>query len=244
MLYWWIKRFSNRNKISMKISYYGHSCFLVETKGKKILFDPFISPNELAQKAGIKADKIEADYILLSHGHQDHVADAEAIARRTGAKIVSSFEIVSWYGEKGIEGHPMNHGGHWRFDFGTVKFVNAVHSSVLPDGTYAANPGGFVIWNDEGCFYFAGDTALTMDMKLIPMTCPKLDFAILPIGDNFTMNYKDAVIASDFIECNRIVGCHYDTFGYIVIDHAAAKKAFTDKGKELILLPVGGSQSF
>lgn len=228
----------------MKITYYGHSSFLVETKGKKLLFDPFISPNELAQEAGVKADRIEADYILISHGHQDHVADAESIARRTGAKIISSFEIVSWYQEKGLEGHPMNHGGHWHFDFGTVKFVNAVHSSVLPDGTYAANPGGFVIWNEEGCFYFAGDTALTMDMKLIPMTCPKLDFAILPIGDNFTMNYQDAAIASDFIECKQIVGCHYDTFGFIKIDHGAAKKAFEDSGKALILLPIGASRSF
>ena len=138
----------------------------------------------------------------------------------------------------------MNHGGKVNFDFGTVKYVNAIHSSVLPDGTYGGNPGGFVIWNDEACFYLAGDTALTMDMKLLPLTCPKLDFAILPIGDNFTMGYEDAVIASGYIECDKIIGCHYDTFGYIKIDHDAAKKAFADSGKELILLPVGGSLDF
>jgi L-ascorbate metabolism protein UlaG (beta-lactamase superfamily) len=224
----------------MKITYAGHSCFIVETKGKKLLFDPFISPNDLA-KDKINADTIEADYILLTHGHQDHVADAEAIAKRTGAKIISNFEMVTWYGEKGIEGHPMNHGGHWEFDFGTVKYVSAVHSSVLPDGTYGGNPGGFVIWNEEGCFYHAGDTALTMDMKIIPMTCPKLDFAILPIGDNFTMGIKEAVIASEFVEVTKVFGCHYDTFGYIEIDHNAAKKTFADKGKELILLPIGDS---
>lgn len=223
----------------MKITYYGQSCFGIETKGKKLLFDPFISPNELAKK--INVDAIEADYILLTHGHQDHTADAESIAKRTGATIVSNYEIYSWYTQKGIAGHPMNHGGNWQFDFGTVKYVNAVHSSSLPDGTYAGNPGGFVVWNDEGCFYHAGDTALTWDMKLIPMTCPKLDFAILPIGDNFTMGYQDALIASDFIECNRIIGCHYDTFGFITIDHEAAKKAFADKGKDLILLPIGDS---
>lgn len=226
----------------MKLTYYGHACFLLETKGKKLLFDPFITPNELT--AGkVEVNEIEADYILLTHGHEDHVADFEAIAQRTGATLISSFEIVTYYGEKGIQGHPMNLGGKYSFDFGTVKFVAAVHSSVLPDGTYAANPGGFVIWNEEGCIYIAGDTALTMDMKLIPMTCPKLTAAVLPIGDNFTMGYEDAAIASDFIECSQIIGCHYDTFGWIEIDPEQAKKSFSDKGKELILLPIGDSRS-
>ena len=228
----------------MKITYAGHACFLVETKGKKLLFDPFISPNELTKTStnpSINADLIEADYILISHGHQDHLADAASIAKRTGAKIISNYEIVTWYGAKGLEGHPMNHGGQWTFDFGIVKYVNAIHSSVLPDGTYGGNPGGFVIWNEEGCFYFAGDTALTMDMKLIPMTCPKLDFAMLPIGDNFTMGIQDAIIASDFIECDKMIACHYDTFGYIKIDHNEAKKSFASKGKELFLLPIGDS---
>lgn len=226
----------------MKITFLGHAAFLLETRGVKVLLDPFLSGNELfvsAEHPRLAPDKIEADYILLTHGHQDHVLDAEAIAKRTGAKVVSNFEIVSWYGEKGVEGHPMNHGGQWKFDFGNVKYVNAIHSSVLPDGTYGGNPGGFVIWNDEGCVYFAGDTALTMDLKLIPMTLPALDLAVLPIGDNFTMGISDAVIASEFLGCDRILGCHYDTFGYIKIDHNEAKKAFSAKGKELILLPIG-----
>lgn len=222
----------------MKLTYLGHACVLVEFGGKKLLFDPFISGNELAKN--INVDAIEADYILITHGHQDHILDVEQIARNTGAKIVSNFEIVSYYGNKGIEGHPMNHGGAWKFDFGTVKYVNAIHSSSFPDGSYAGNPGGFVIWNDENCFYFAGDTALTMDMKLIPMTCPKLDFCILPIGDNFTMGFDEALLASDFVACPRVVGCHYDTFGYIVIDKEAVTKAFAEKQKELILTDIGG----
>jgi L-ascorbate metabolism protein UlaG (beta-lactamase superfamily) len=223
----------------MKITYYGHACFGVEMNGKNLLFDPFISGNELAKHIDI--DKIPADYILVSHGHGDHVAEVERIGKRTGAVVISNFEIVSWFGEKELDGHPMNHGGKWKFDFGTVKYVNAIHSSVLPDGTYGGNPGGFVIWDDSNCFYFAGDTALTMDMKLIPMLCPKLDFAILPIGDNFTMDFKEAAVAADFIECKKIVACHYDTFGYIEIDKDAAKKAFADTGKELILQPIGES---
>ena len=223
----------------MKVTFYGQSSFVIDMGGKSLIFDPFISPNP---KAGsIDVNSIKADYILLSHGHGDHIADAETIAKNNNAKVISNYEIVTWYGAKDIGGHPLNHGGKWKFDFGTVKYVNAVHSSGLPDGSDGGNPGGFVVWNDDKCFYFAGDTALTMDMKLIPMTCPKLDFAILPIGDNFTMGYEDAAIAAEFIDCDKIIGCHFDTFGYIEIDHDAAKKAFEAKGKELILLDIGES---
>ncbi|MEO1259115.1 MAG: metal-dependent hydrolase [Bacteroidota bacterium] len=221
----------------MNITFYGQSSFLIEMNGKNLVFDPFISPNPKA--AHIDVDSIEADYVLLSHGHGDHVADAATIAQKNDAKIISNYEIVTWYESKEIKGHPLNHGGKWSFDFGTVKYVNAVHSSVLPDGTYGGNPGGFVIWDKNACFYFAGDTALTLDMKLIPITCPKLDFAILPIGDNFTMGYDDAAIAAEYIECDTIIGCHFDTFGYIEIDHAAAKAAFEKRGKNLILPTVG-----
>lgn len=221
----------------MKITFYGHSCFSIETKGMHLLVDPFITPNELAKDVDIT--QIPADFILLTHGHGDHLADAETIAKRTGATVVAIFEIVSWYEAKGIKGYPLNHGGKANLPFGTIKYVNAIHSSTLPDGTPGGNPGGFVIWNDETCFYIAGDTALTMDMKLIPMTCPKLNFAILPVGDNFTMGYEDAIIASDFIECNQIIGAHFDTFGYIQINHEEAKNAFEAKGKTLTLLSIG-----
>lgn len=221
----------------MEFTFFGHACFSVNIGGKNILFDPFISPNEKA--SSIDVNKIQADYILISHGHEDHVADVEVIAKRTGAKLVSNFEIISWFGSKGIEnGHPMNHGGEWDFDFGKVKYVNAVHSSVMPDGAYGGNPGGFIVKNKDISFYYAGDTALHMDMKLIG-EYEKLDFAVLPIGNNFTMGIDDAIIASDFIKCDKIVGIHYDTFGYIEIDHEDAKRKFTEKGKELILLEIG-----
>lgn len=223
----------------MKLTYLGQSGFHIHTKGFDIIIDPFISKNPLS--ADIKLSGLKADYILLTHGHGDHVGDAEYLARENNATIVSNFEVVTWYEGKGIKGHPMNHGGKWKFDFGTVKYLNAVHSSMLPDGSYGGASGGFVIWNDEVSIYFAGDTALTWDMKLIPMICPTLDIAILPIGDNFTMGYEDAVIASDFIQCDKVIGCHYDTFGYIKIDHEAAVNEFKNAGKELILLNPGTS---
>jgi len=222
----------------MKFTYYGHSCFSVEINGKHILFDPFIEPNDLAKSIDINS--IKADYILLSHGHFDHVADALAIAKNTGATIVSNFEIVSWYAETQDykKGYPMNHGGKKAFDFGTVKMVNAVHSSVMPDGAYGGNPAGFVIESDDKTFYYAGDTALTMDMQLIPMQYD-LDFCVFPIGDNFTMGADDAILASNFVDCNTVIGVHYDTFGYIEINKQAAIELFADDGKKLLLPNIG-----
>ena len=222
----------------MKFTYYGHACFAINVGGKNLLFDPFISYNELAK--GIDINTINADYILISHGHMDHCADVEAIATRTNATLVSNFEVGEWFQKKGLKNvHLMNHGGKWMFDFGTVKLVNAIHSSGMPDGSYGGNPGGFVIESSEGNFYYAGDTALTMDMQLIPLTCGKLNFALLPIGDNFTMGVDDAVIAADFVKCNTIIGVHYDTFGYIKINHQEAIQKFKDKGKELLLPTIG-----
>jgi L-ascorbate metabolism protein UlaG (beta-lactamase superfamily) len=222
----------------MKITFYGHASIGIEVGGKHILVDPFISANPLAENVDINT--IKADYILLTHAHGDHILDVEAIAERTEAVIVSNAEIASYYASKGFQAHPMNHGGSWNFDFGKVKYVNAIHSSSFPDGTNGGNPGGFVIEGEHKNIYIAGDTALTMDMKLIPMRT-KLDLAILPIGDNFTMDIEDAIIASDFIECNKVLGYHYDTFGYIEIDHKVAIQKFSDKGKDLMLLKIGES---
>lgn len=208
----------------------------MEIAGKKILFDPFIKGNPLAKDIDIK--DIQPDYILVSHGHGDHVADLMEIARNSNAQVVSSFEIVNWVQAQGYEHtHPMNFGTR-DFEFGKVYFVPAAHSSVLPDGTYGGNPGGFVIKNKEVSMYYSGDTCLTMDMQLIPRYA-KLDVAFLPIGGNFTMDVEQAAIAAEFIQCDKVVGIHYDTFGYIQINHEAAKNEFKKVNKELILLEIG-----
>lgn len=222
----------------MKITFYGHSCIGIEVSGKHILVDPFITANSKASHIDINA--IKADYILLTHAHQDHILDVEVIGRRTNAVVVSNYEIANHFGDKGLKFHPMNLGGSWDFDFGNVKYVNAIHTSSFPDGSYGGQPGGFVIEGEHKNIYIAGDTALTMDMKLIPMRT-KLDLAILPIGNNFTMDVDDAIVASDFVDCDKVLGCHFDTFGYIVIDHDEAKKKFFDAGKDLMLLEIGES---
>jgi len=178
---------------------------------------------------------------LVTHGHSDHVADVEAIAKRTGATLVANFEICQWFAKKGINKfHPLNHGGKKELDFGTVKAVNAIHSSGLPDGTYGGNPMGFVITTSEKNFYVSGDTALTMDMQLIPRWA-KLDFAVLCIGDNFTMGFDDAIEAAKMIQCNTIIGVHYDTFPYIKINHQQVQDAFTKAGLTLHLVGIGKS---
>lgn len=221
----------------MKLTNYGHSCFAVQIKDKHILFDPFITPNALA--ASINVEKIQADYIFLSHAHEDHIADCIRIANRTGAKVVCSFEIHTWLNNQGITNtHPMNTGGKWKFEFGVVKCVVAQHSSGFPDGSYGGNPMGFVFTSEEGNFYYSGDTALTLDMQLVPRYA-KIQFAVLPVGDNFTMGVEDAIEAAILIECKKIIGVHYDTFGFIQINHDEAKKAFAQKNLELLLPAIG-----
>jgi len=222
----------------MKITFYGHASFGIQIKDIHILVDPFITGNDNAKN--IDVNTLKADYILVTHAHEDHTLDVETIAKRTGAVIVSNYEIINHYQDLDLEGHPMNHGGSWDFEFGTVKYVNAIHTSSFPDGKYGGQPGGFIIEGEHKNIYIAGDTALTMDMKLIPLHTV-LDLAILPIGDNFTMGIGDAIIASDFINCNKILGCHYDTFGYIEIDHEEAKRKFFEKDKDLMLLNIGES---
>ena len=225
--------------MAMNLTYYGHSCFAVELEGCTLLFDPFITPNPLA--AGVDVRSVRADYILVSHGHEDHLADAASLAKRTGATVVANYEVAQWLGQKGApKVHPLNHGGSPVFDFGRVKFVNAIHSSSLPDGSYGGNPGGFVVESAVGNFYYSGDTALTLDMKLIAEST-RLSFAVLCIGGNFTMDADDAV---NYGAIGAVIGAHYDTFPPIKIDHENAKQTFAKAGKKLHLLPIGASRKF
>ena len=226
----------------MNVTYLGHSCFLIEIKGKRLLFDPFVSGNPLAKDI-IDIEKIKTDYILISHGHIDHCLDAERIIKNNNAFLISNNEIVTILKDKGfINSHPFNFGGKHTFDFGTVRYVYANHSSVMPDGTYAGNPGGFVISTEEGSFYFAGDTGLTYEMKLIG-DYYHVDFAFLPLGDNYTMDVNDAIIASDFIKCNRIIGMHYNTWPILSIDTTEAVAKFNKANKELILFDINETKT-
>ena len=221
----------------MKLTYYGHSCFSVTISGKIILFDPFITDNPLA--ASIDINSINADIIMVSHGHRDHVSDLLAIAQNTGALVISNYEVFLWvHGQGYTNAHAMNFGGSVKYDWGNVKFVVALHSSSLPDGSYGGNPGGFVVETDEGSFYYSGDTGLTYDFKLIGEMFD-LDFAVLPVGDNFTMGIEEAIMCADFIKCDKIIGVHYDTFPSISIDKQEAVRHFENAGKELLLLQIG-----
>ncbi|WP_166381905.1 metal-dependent hydrolase [Polaribacter sp. 11A2H] len=222
----------------MKIKYLGHSCFSIEINKVTILIDPFISGNALASHIDIS--NLKADFILLTHAHQDHVLDVEVIAERTKAVIVSNYEIAMYYGAKDLKIHPLNHGGTFKTEQFSAKYVNAIHTSSFVDGTYGGEPGGFVISSKDKNLYVAGDTAVTMDMKLIPLTT-KLDAAIFPIGDTFTMGVEDAIIASDLVECTKVIGCHFNTFPPIEIDVNEAKSKFTAKNKELVILEIGGN---
>ena len=221
----------------MKFTFYGQSTFLLEACGKKLLFDPFIIHNPLAKEVDIS--KIVPDYILLSHGHGDHVADLMPIQKQSGAKVICIAEIASWLEKQGIKAHGMNIGGSFNFDFGRVKMVNAVHSSTLPDGSPGGNPAGFVVYAEGKKIYFAGDTALTYDMKLL--ADEKLDWAILPIGDNYTMGVEDAIKSTDFFECKNVIGVHYDSFPVIKINKEDALIKFKSAGINIQLPAVGAT---
>ncbi|BDD04312.1 metal-dependent hydrolase [Aureibacter tunicatorum] len=222
----------------MKIKFLGHSCFFIEANGKNIIIDPFVSPNP--QAAHLNINDIKVDYILLTHGHEDHIADVENVLKNNPqAMIVSNYEIVVHYAKKGFDkGHPMNVGGSKEFDFGKVKMVNAIHSSSFPDGSYAGVPAGFVIESEGKAIYHAGDTALCEDMKQLASS-HQLDLSMLPIGDNFTMGLDDALLASDYIGCDKFVGMHYNTFPPIEIDLEKTKETALKAGKDLVLLGIG-----
>jgi L-ascorbate metabolism protein UlaG (beta-lactamase superfamily) len=226
----------------MKFTYYGHACFSVEAGGKTLLFDPFISGNPLAKE--IDVNKVPADYILVSHGHGDHLEDLANIAKRTGASVIAPYEVGTWLEGKGVKNvQAMNHGGAAQMPFGRVKLTSAIHSSSMPDGSYGGNPCGFVVETSDGNFYYSGDTALTMDMKMVG-ELTKLRFAVFPIGDFFTMGIDDALKAAEFVGVAKFVGVHYDTFPPIKIDREAALKAAQAAGKELLLPSIGETLEF
>lgn len=219
----------------MTIKYLGHSCFQFFVNDTILLVDPFISANPISSTQSI--NDIKADFILVTHAHQDHTLDLEAIAKNNDAIVVANWEIATYYGNKGIKNHQMNIGGSWNFDFGRLKMTAAVHSSSFADGTYGGTAAGFLLEMEHKNIYISGDTSLFLDMQLYAKY--NLDLAILPIGDNFTMGIDDAIIASDFLKCDKILGCHFNTFGFIEIDHEKAIKKFFNQGKDLMLLEIG-----
>jgi L-ascorbate metabolism protein UlaG (beta-lactamase superfamily) len=222
----------------MKLTYYGQSTIEIVANGKTLLFDPFITPNELAKD--IDVNSLKPDYILVSHGHGDHVADLITVQKNSGAKVICIAEIAGWLGKQGITNvHGMNIGGGFNFDFGRVKMVNAVHSGALPDGSNGGNPAGFVIYSEGKAIYFAGDTALTYDMKLLEDE--NLNWAILPLGDNYTMGADDAIKAAAFVNCKNVIGVHYDSFPVIKIDKEEVAGKFAKAGLNLKLPAIGDS---
>jgi L-ascorbate metabolism protein UlaG (beta-lactamase superfamily) len=203
--------------MSVKLTWLSHACFLIETNRAKLLTDPFLTGNPLAP---VKADQVQADYILISHGHGDHVGDAVDIAKRTGATVISNFEIQNWLSRQGVENvHPQHIGGGYDYPWGRVKLTIAHHGSALPDGSYGGNPCGFLFYLADKKIYHACDTGLFYDMKLIGEE--GIDLAILPIGDNFTMGPADALRAVKLLEPRRVVPIHYNTFDVIKQDPQA-----------------------
>lgn len=222
--------------MSIIVNWYSHACFLIETNSTKLLIDPFITDNPLSP---VRADDIEADYIFVSHGHGDHLGDTVAIAKRTGAEVISNFEIQNWVSSQGVENvHPLHIGGGFDYPWGRVKLTIAHHGSALPDGSYGGNPCGFLFYLKNKKLYHACDTGLFYDMKLIGQE--GIDLAILPIGDNFTMGPDDALRAIKLIEPAKVVPIHYDTFDVIKQDpHAWASRVEQETSVQVIVMNPG-----
>lgn len=224
----------------VKLTFHSHACFGITVGDTELLIDPFLTGNELAD---VTADEVKADYILVSHGHGDHVGDTVAIAQRTGAMTISNYEIQSWLLAQGVEkAHPLHIGGGFDFPFGRVKLTIAHHGSVMPDGTYGGNPAGFLLTLEGTKIYHACDTGLFYDMKLIGEG--GLDVAILPIGDNFTMGPGDALRAVKLLEPKVVIPIHYDTFDVIQQDpHAFATRVEAETSAKCVVLKPGESYS-
>lgn len=206
----------------MKLKYFSHSAFQVTTdSGKKILIDPYLDDNPTSP---VKSKDVEADYIILSHAHGDHLGDAMKIAKKKKLTFICVNELGNYLSSKGFESHNMNIGGGYDFDFGRVKFTIAHHGSQTPEGDYAGEPAGIILKADGKTIYYAGDTGLFFDMKLISEMNGPIDYMLLPIGDNFTMNITDAVKAAELVNPKVAIPMHYDTFDVIKADPREFKR--------------------
>ncbi|MEO8446959.1 MAG: metal-dependent hydrolase [bacterium] len=224
-----------------KIIYHGHSFVEIRTKDEVIYIDPFIEGNdtEIAIKhCDIELKDAKCDYIILTHGHSDHFGNTIEIAKGNDTTVIAMVEIADYLYTKGVKSHAMNIGGAYNFPFGKVKLTLAHHSSSLPDGTYAGNPAGVLIYTDNKTIFHAGDTSLFYDMKLIGET-NKIDIAFLPIGDNFTMGIDDAVKAAEFLRAETVVPVHYDTYEVIKADPNEFKRKIESIGKKCIVMKPG-----
>jgi len=224
--------------MTIKLTWYGHATMSLEVGKHRLLIDPFFSGNPAASTT---ADKVQADFILISHGHSDHVADAVAIAKRTGAQVISNYEIINWFGAQGVENtHPQHIGGGFKYPFGYLKLTLALHGSTLPDGTSGGNPAGFLLTADGKKVYLACDTGLFGDMKLIGEE--GIDLAVLPIGDNFTMGPDDALRAVKLLQPKNVIPVHYNTFDVIAQDvNAWAKRVTAETKAKVHVLKPGSS---
>lgn len=221
----------------MEVTFLGHSSFLLSGSKGQVVIDPFLTDNPTAAK---RADDVEVSFVLLTHGHGDHIGDAVQIAKANGATVIAPFELANYCAEQGAEVHPMHIGGAHEFSFGRVKLTIAHHGSAAPDGTYTGNPCGFVVTMDGKTIYHAGDTGLFLDMKLIGELDP-IDVAMLPIGDNFTMGIDDAVKATEFLRPKMVIPMHYKTFDVIEVDPQRFAEKVAAKGFTAKVLEFGGS---
>jgi L-ascorbate metabolism protein UlaG (beta-lactamase superfamily) len=223
----------------MQVTYYGHSCFLIETSTARLLIDPFLTGNPLAS---IQPADVRCDYVLITHGHEDHTGDALAVAQANHATIIANYEIAEYFGAQGATVHGLNPGGAFRFPFGRVKLTPAIHSSSINAGLnplYMGTACGLIIEADGHRLYHAGDTALFSDMQLIARG--GLDLAIIPIGDNYTMGPDDALDALDFLKPSLAIPVHYNTWAPIAQDADAFVRAAATRGHKVNALPPGGS---
>ncbi len=223
----------------LKLHYHGHDCFEFDDGTHRVLVDPFLKGNSLADVGPESFRKLDA--ILITHGHEDHVGDGVEIAKRTGALVISNFEIVNYFGAKGCKGHPMHIGGGHAFPFGHVKLTIAHHGSTGPEGEALGNPVGLVVTMGGRKVYHAGDTGLFLDMKLIGEAWGPLDAALLPIGDNFTMGVDDAVRAAEFLNAKVSIPMHYGTFDIIAADPAEFVRKAEAAGRKAVAVAPGSS---